>query len=157
MRKYATRATLLFAAGAVALSGALATTASAVPGTGTGTTKGSALLTIDAYGEQYKVRVSDPAVVERAEELMKFGPTEDGANIPHGQLVKTPSYSDNPDWAGGDHPWHINPDTFKFSEVSSKGCDVPPSHVAPPDMSWAMGYLCPWQGKVVKIEKSGKL
>ncbi|MEV6678702.1 hypothetical protein AB0N09_17860 [Streptomyces erythrochromogenes] len=158
MRKCATKATLFVTLGAVALAGASATAANAATATDTAHAK-SALLTIQAFGEQYKVRANDPAVIKRAVELMKNGPTENGANIPHGQIVKGAS-KDNPaysTWRKDEYghwlqPWHINPANFKFSEVSSKGCDEAPSDLWRNNIAWKMGYLCPWGGKVVKVQ-----
>ncbi|MFK0239158.1 BP74-related protein [Streptomyces vinaceus] len=136
-----TKTSMFVFAGAVALGGASATTASAAD-----PEQKSALLTIEAYDEQYSVRTSDPEVIQRAEELLKSGRDAEGKVVPHGALVKEP-HADNPGYM-----WYIDPKSFFFSEVSSRVCDEPPSYVKPGRGSWESGYLCPQGTRVVQVD-----
>ncbi|MFD7083121.1 hypothetical protein [Streptomyces sp. NPDC059918] len=104
----------------------------------------SALATMEVAGQQYKVRLTDPAVIEQAERLLRGDNSSE--SIPHGAIVRSPS-PDNPGYS-----WHIDPADFRFSAVSSIDCDGPPSQVEDRTVG-RYGYHCPWGAQVVALDK----
>ncbi|MER7959324.1 hypothetical protein [Streptomyces sp. NPDC096030] len=97
--------------------------------------------------EYFSVEVKDAEQLRIAEKLLA-GDTEITQRIPSGFLVKEPS-SVNPGYN-----WHVNPEGFRFAEISGNFCNVPPSYVKEGHEVWYFGAYCPRPVKVVAITEA---
>ena len=93
-----------------------------------------------AGGEEFRVELATPALVEHAVDLLNGG---DLAAIPIGTIVR--------DDAGVNEPWswHIDPATFEFASVTVEVCDGLPSYVE--DGTLTSAQFCPWSAKVIDV------
>ncbi|MGW2207399.1 BP74-related protein [Streptomyces sp. NPDC001774] len=99
-----------------------------------------------ASPEYFSVEVREVEQLRIAERLLR-GDKEVTQRIPSGRLVKEPS-SVNPGYR-----WHVDPEGFKFAEVSGDFCNYPPSYVREDQEVWYFGAYCPRPVKVVDIRE----
>ena len=97
-----------------------------------------------AGGEQYKIELVTPELIEHAKGLLAG---ESLAAIPNGVVVHGDSAVNEP-WS-----WHIDPATLEFANVTSEVCDGIPQYVE--DEIVTSDRLCPWSARVVAVEGPG--
>lgn len=102
---------------------------------------GAVIVTIRVTGEEYKVRLTDPADIAIAKDLAAG---KDGPKIPNGKVV-VGSTDVNTGWS-----WHIDPDDFEWVDITMELCDGRPSFVEKGEVDG--GRFCPWSAEVVKVE-----
>lgn len=102
------------------------------------------IVTIRVAGSQeYRIRLTDPADIEVARELLAGDPDQ-LATIPNGRIVRG-----EPGVNTG-YSWHIDPNDFQWAEVTIEVCDGLPSDVSSGTVSG--DRYCPWQAEVVEIQ-----
>jgi len=102
---------------------------------------GSAIVTFDVDGEQYRILVVDPQNVAIAQKLFAG---QEAPSIPNGLIVRgDPSV--NTGWS-----WHIDPQSLEFADMTTEVCDGKPSFVE--DGTLTGDRFCPWSARVVAIE-----
>ncbi|MGV8912391.1 MAG: hypothetical protein ACOH14_07225 [Rhodoglobus sp.] len=94
-----------------------------------------------AGGEQYKIELATPELIEHAKALLAG---ENLAAIPNGLVVRGDSSVNEP-WS-----WHIDPATLEFANVTIEVCDGIPQYVE--DEIVTSDRFCPWSAKVVAVE-----
>lgn len=92
---------------------------------------------IDVAGEQFVVRISDPATIQLAEDN-RLGRNQ---RFPLGTL-RSGNGSFNAPWT-----WHLDPGSVRFVEVAIELCDGRPSYVETHQADYPT--YCPWGGRVV--------
>lgn len=112
-------------------------TASPVPSP----TSGAVVVTIKVVGEQFKVRLTDPADISIARDLLAGTGT---ATIPNGRIVR--GVAD----VNSGYSWHLDPADFEWAEVTTEVCDGLPSFVE--DGSLTGDRYCPWSAEVIAID-----
>jgi hypothetical protein len=102
---------------------------------------GSAIVTFDVDGEQYRILVVDPQNVAIARKLLAG---QEAPSIPNGLIVRgDPSV--NTGWS-----WHIDPQSLEFADMTTEVCDGKPSFVEAGTLTG--DRFCPWSARVVAIE-----
>jgi hypothetical protein len=94
-----------------------------------------------AGGEQYKIELATPELIEHAERLLAG---ESLAAIPNGVVVRGDS-SVNAPWS-----WHIDPATLEFANITIEVCDGTPQHVE--DGVITSDRFCPWSARVIAVD-----
>jgi hypothetical protein len=132
-----------FIAGLVLLAVLVAGCAAADDGGGGGGDHGGpVVVTFEvAGGETFKVRLTDPADIAIAHQLLA---NEEAPSIPNGLVVR-----DDPDVNEG-YSWSIDPDDFEFADATIEVCDGLPSDVEAGIIT--SDRYCPWSAIVVSIE-----
>jgi len=97
-----------------------------------------------AGGEQYKIELATPELIEHAKGLLAG---ESLAAIPNGVVVRGDSGVNEP-WS-----WHIDPATLEFANVTIEVCDGIPQYVE--DKIVTSDRFCPWSARVVAVEGAG--
>ena len=92
--------------------------------------------------EQYKIRVTDPANIEIARQLLA-GKTD--PLIPNGKVIRG-----NPDVNVG-YSWHIDPASVEFADMATEVCDGLPSDVEKGIIT--SDRYCPWAAHVIAIDE----
>ena len=92
--------------------------------------------------EEYKIRLTDPADIEIARQLLAG---EEAPSIPNGVVVRGEA-----DVNEG-YSWHIDPETLEFADVTVEVCDGRPSDVEQ-NLITSDRY-CPWGATVIAIEE----
>jgi hypothetical protein len=95
-----------------------------------------------AGGEEYRIRLTDPADIEIARRLLAG---EEAPGIPNGVVVRG-----DPDVNVG-YSWHIDPESVEFVDVTVEVCDGLPSHVE--EGLITSDRYCPWSAEVIAIEE----
>jgi hypothetical protein len=99
--------------------------------------------TIDAVGERFTVRATDPETIQQLID------NHEGKNNFHvtGTLVEGHGGFNSP-WS-----WHLDPDSVRMAEVSIELCDGRPSFVEEELDYWldTVRTYCPWSSKVVAV------
>jgi hypothetical protein len=126
---------LLVASAALLAGCSAATTPTPAP------TPAGTVVTIRVHDETYRVRLTDPADVAVARDLLAG---KEGPRIPNGRIVRG-----DPDVNTG-YSWHIDPGDFEWVEVTIELCDGLPSYVE--DGSLSGDRFCPWAAEVVAVE-----
>jgi hypothetical protein len=98
-------------------------------------------VTFDVEGEQYRIRLTDPADIEVARALLAG---EEAPSIPSGVVVRG-----DPDVNVG-YSWHIDPESVEFADVTVEVCDGRPSDVQANEIT--SDRYCPWGARVVAVE-----
>jgi hypothetical protein len=100
------------------------------------------VVTIEVVGaERYKVRLTEPADIQGARELLAG---QEVPQIPNGRIVRG-----DVDVNAG-YSWHIDPDDFEWADVTAEVCDGLPSYVE--DGTLSGDRFCPWGALVVAVE-----
>lgn len=94
-----------------------------------------------AGGEQYKIELATPELIEHAKALLAG---ENLPAVPNGVVIREDSGVNEP-WS-----WHIDPATLEFANISIVGCDGIPQYVE--DKIVTSDRFCPWSARVVAIE-----
>ncbi|MGV8857508.1 BP74-related protein [Rhodoglobus sp.] len=97
-----------------------------------------------AGGEQYKIELATPELIEHAKALLAG---ESLAAIPNGVVVRGDSAVNEP-WS-----WHIDPATLEFANVTIEVCDGIPQYVE--DEIITSDRFCPWSARVVAVDGPG--
>ncbi|GAA1215780.1 hypothetical protein [Rhodoglobus aureus] len=97
-----------------------------------------------AGGEQYKIELATPELIEHAKGLLAG---ESLAAIPNGVVVRGDSAVNEP-WS-----WHIDPATLEFANVTIEVCDGIPQYVE--DEIVTSDRFCPWSARVVAVDGPG--
>ncbi|EAR25578.1 hypothetical protein A20C1_04906 [marine actinobacterium PHSC20C1] len=97
-----------------------------------------------AGGEQYKIELATPELIEHAKALLAG---ENLAAIPNGVVVRGDSSVNEP-WS-----WHIDPTTLEFANVTIGVCDGIPQYVE--DEIVTSDRFCPWSARVIAIDGPG--
>ncbi|MFC4529181.1 calmodulin-binding protein [Sphaerisporangium dianthi] len=105
----------------------------------------------DVTGERFVVKLTDPAKIQHARDLVSGTTTSE----PHliGRLIPRP-VPYNPRWG-----YHYNPDTVGFFDMAIEVCDatIPyvEEHLDEAGGAFLPGYIwCPWSSRVIR-EVSG--
>jgi hypothetical protein len=91
--------------------------------------------------ETYRIRLTDPADIEIARQLLAG---EVDPKIPNGIVVRGDSDVNT------DYTWHIDPDSVEFVDFTTEVCDGLPSDVEQGIIT--SEYYCPWAAEVIAIE-----
>jgi hypothetical protein len=91
--------------------------------------------------ETYRIRLTDPADIEIARQLLAG---EVDPKIPNGIVVRGDSD------VNIDYTWHIDPDSVEFVDFTTEVCDGLPSDVEQGIIT--SEYYCPWAAEVIAIE-----
>jgi hypothetical protein len=91
--------------------------------------------------ETYRIRLTDPADIEIARQLLAG---EVDPKIPNGIVVQGDSD------VNIDYTWHIDPDSVEFVDFTTEVCDGLPSDVEQGIIT--SEYYCPWAAEVIAIE-----
>lgn len=102
---------------------------------------GAIVVTIKVVGEQFKVRLTDPADIAIARDLLAGTGI---ATIPNGRIVRGAA-----DVNTG-FTWHLDPADFEWAEMTTEVCDGLPSFVE--DGSLTGDRFCPWSAEVIAID-----
>ncbi|NJL54128.1 hypothetical protein HC928_02430 [bacterium] len=102
---------------------------------------GGVTVTFRVVQEEYKIRLTDPADIAIARQLLNG---EAAPSIPNGVVVRGDS-----DVNIG-YTWHIDPDSVEFVDVTTEVCDGLPSDVEQGIIT--SEYYCPWAAEVIAIE-----
>ena len=94
--------------------------------------------------EKFRVQLIERQDIEDAFAVLRSDNSSFGKHI-NGKIVRTPSRY-NPGYS-----WHLDPRDLGFYERSWETCDGQPSFVTAD--WWNDPRFCPWQGKVVKMER----
>src|SRR5687767_9507384 len=94
-----------------------------------------------ASGEEYKIRLTDPADIEIARKLLAG---EEAPRIPNGVVVRG-----EPDINTG-YTWHIDPESVEFADFTVEVCDGLPSDVEKGIIT--SDRYCPWSAEVIAID-----
>jgi len=97
-----------------------------------------------AGGEQYKIELATPELIEHAKGLLEG---ENLAAIPNGVVVRGESSVNEP-WS-----WHIDPATLEFANITIEVCDGIPQYVE--DEIVTSDRFCPWSARVVAVDGPG--
>jgi len=95
-----------------------------------------------AGGEEYKIRLTDPADIEIARKLLAG---EEAPRIPNGVVVRG-----DPDVNVG-YTWHIDPESVEFVDITMEVCDGLPSDVEKGIIT--SDRYCPWSAEVIAIDE----
>ena len=95
-----------------------------------------------ADGEEYKIRLTDPADIEIARKLLAG---EEAPRIPNGVVVRG-----DPDVNVG-YIWHIDPESVEFADITVEVCDGLPSDVEKGIIT--SDRYCPWSAEVIAIDE----
>jgi hypothetical protein len=94
-----------------------------------------------ADGATWKARLTDPADIANARELLAG---KEAPRIPNGKIVRG-SPDVNTGWS-----WHLDPNDFEWADVATEVCDGNPENVE--DGSLTSDRYCPWSATVVAVE-----
>ena len=99
---------------------------------------------VEVSGEQFRVRVSDPARIADFEARLTSGTQ----GVVNGPLVSGHGGFNQP-WT-----WHLDPDQVATADMAIEVCDGRPSMVQADTTYWlgTVKRFCPWGAKVVKRE-----
>ena len=126
------------------LAVAVLAVAGCAAGGGGGDNDGPVVVTFEvAGGETFKVRLTDPADIAIAHQLLA---DEEAPSIPNGLVVRGET-----DVNEG-YSWSIDPDDFEFADATIEVCDGLPSDVEAGIIT--SDRYCPWSAIVVSIEPS---
>lgn len=100
-----------------------------------------AIATFQVQGEQFRIELTDPQLIEHAEQLLAG---EEVAPIPVGLIVRD-SPSINEPWS-----WHIDPDSVEFADFTTEVCDGLPSFVE--DETLTSDRYCPWGAQILSVQ-----
>lgn len=91
--------------------------------------------------QQFHVRITDPAVIQRAEQLI--GSTDQP--ILTGELRAGSGQFNRP------YSWHMDPATVGFADLTIEVCDGCPNDVQQDLNYWlnTVGRFCPWTSRIV--------
>ncbi len=105
------------------------------------------IATFDVVGEQFRVRIENPATIEQVRALERG---ESSATIPNGRLRR--GAEGNEPWS-----WHLDPQEIELSEITIELCDGRPSFVEADLDYWVgtVGWFCPWSAVLVDVEEVG--
>ena len=92
--------------------------------------------------EEYRIRLTDPADIAIARQLLAG---EAAPGIPNGVVVR-----DDPDINVG-YSWHIDPESVEFADVTTEVCDGLPSDVEQGLIT--SDHYCPWTAEVIAIDE----
>ncbi len=92
--------------------------------------------------EQYKIRLTDPADIKIARQLLAG---EEAPRIPNGVVVRGAA-----DVNVG-YSWHIDPQSVEFADVATEVCDGLPTDVEKGLIT--SDRYCPWSAEVIAIDK----
>ena len=92
--------------------------------------------------EQYKIRLTDPADIEIARQLLAG---EEAPRIPNGVVVRG-----DPDVNVG-YTWHIDPASVEFADFTTEVCDGLPSDVEKALIT--SDRYCPWAAEVTAMDE----
>ncbi|MEV6598605.1 hypothetical protein AB0M36_17265 [Actinoplanes sp. NPDC051346] len=92
-------------------------------------------------GEVFRVQLVERQDIRDAFEVLRG---RSNAHV-NGKIVRTPSPY-NPGYN-----WHLDPNDVDFAHISIELCDGQPSFLS--EDWWGSERFCPWQGKVVKMER----
>ena len=98
-------------------------------------------VTFRVVQEEYKIRLTDPADIAIARQLLNG---EAAPSIPNGMVVRGDSDVNT------DYTWHIDPDSVEFVDATTEVCDGLPSDVEQGIIT--SDYYCPWAAEVIAIE-----
>lgn len=101
----------------------------------------------DITREQFTIKLTDPAQIEHARELVS-GETADRPHVIGRIVPRTAPY--NPRWS-----YHFNPDTVQFFDVAIEVCDstIPytEDHLDEAGGAFLPGFVwCPWTSRLVR-------
>ncbi len=107
---------------------------------------GGALVTFQVSGEQFRVWVTNDAVIEQIFNLRDGGSS---ANIPNGILHTGPGIANhNAPWL-----WHLDAEEIGMADQAVEVCDGRPSLVDSLLEDYlAVGRFCPWGAQLVSID-----
>jgi hypothetical protein len=94
-----------------------------------------------AGSEEYRIRLTDPADIEIARQLLAG---EEAPGIPNGVVVRGEA-----DVNEG-YSWHIDPDSVEFADFTAEVCDGLPSYVE--EETITSDRYCPWSVEVIAID-----
>jgi hypothetical protein len=102
----------------------------------------TAAFLVEAGGEQFRVRASDPAAVAALEARMQ----SDTRGVITGRLVRGNGGFNAP-WS-----WHLEPATVEAPDIAIELCDGRPSMVEADLGYWVdnVKTFCPWGARVVR-------
>ena len=92
--------------------------------------------------EEYRIRLTDPADIAIARQLLAG---EAAPGIPNGVVVR-----DDPDINVG-YSWHIDPESVEFADFTIEVCDGLPSDVEQGLIT--SDHYCPWTAEVIAIDE----
>jgi hypothetical protein len=95
-----------------------------------------------ADAEEYKIRLTDPADIDIARQLLAG---EEAPSIPNGIVVRGEA-----DVNEG-YTWHIDPESVEFADLTVEVCDGRPSDVEQ-NLITSDRY-CPWDATVIAIDE----
>lgn len=101
---------------------------------------------IDVEGEEFRIRVTDAAVIANLEERLDSGTK----GVILGGLREGDGGYNEP-WS-----WHLDPATIEVADVAIEVCDGRPSMVEDDLEYWidTVGTYCPWGAEVVSMNGS---
>ena len=102
------------------------------------------IATFDVAGEQFRVRIENPATIEQVRALERG---ESTATIPNGRLLR--GSDGNEPWS-----WHLDPIDIELAEITIELCDGTPSFVEADLDYWVdiVGRFCPWSAVLVSVD-----
>ena len=128
--------------GSRAVAGLLFAAASVVACSGDDPADEPVVVTFEVIGgERFKARLTDPADIEVARQLLAG---EDAPSIPNGLVVR--GVTD----VNEGYTWSLDPDDFEFADVTIEVCDGIPSDVEA-GLVTSERY-CPWSAIVVSVD-----
>jgi hypothetical protein len=92
--------------------------------------------------EEYRIRLTNPADIEIARQLLTG---KEAPRIPNGVVIRG-----DPDINVG-YTWHIDPESVEFADFTVEVCDGLPSDVEKGIIT--SDRYCPWSAEVVAIEE----
>jgi hypothetical protein len=93
-------------------------------------------------GEEYKIRLTNPADIETARKRLAG---EVAPHIPNGVVVRG-----DPEVNTG-YSWHIDPESVEFADFTTEVCDGLPSDVEKGLIT--SNRYCPWSAEVIAIDE----
>ena len=133
---------VLLGAAVAACAATPAATASPPPSPSPSQTPGAGVVvTFRVVGEEYKVLITDAALIAHAQDLLAGG---EQRRIPSGLIMRGDPGVNAP-WT-----WHIDPDSLEFADMTMEICDGLPSHIE--EGTLTIDRYCPWSAEVIAID-----